>query len=1086
MSAAVVRDAAAPPAPVRTLGDGAAAHDVAAHYARLTVQGAHYGPSFRAIRHIERAGDALLADVALPADVRDAGAMLVHPALLDACLQAVGAAMVGEGVCAPVAVDRFRVWRSGASAARCHIVVESTAPDAPSVRADLTLFDDAGAAIAEVRGLVFQRVTRAALDRRAAAPQRPDWRFEVQWQAAPHAAEVPNGLAGRWHVLADGTPPADDLAAELARRGAAATVAMPDGPIPAGPWRGVVALLGTGRHGDTLDALKAAHAAHIDALLAALPALAESGAPLWLVTRGAQAVAGSLPDLAAAPAWGLGGVVANEHPALRAVRVDLDPARPAGEAALLAAALGAADGEDRVAFRGGARYVARLTPGTLLTPEAEPPRRLEIAERGVLENLALVPVERRAPGPGEVEIRVAATGLNFRDVLNALGMYPGDPGPLGNECAGVVSAVGEDVTDFAVGDEVVSMIDASFATYVVAPAELTVRKPANLSFVEAATIPVTFLTVEYALAHLARVRPGERVLVHAATGGVGMAALQLARRMGAEIFATAGTPAKRELALALGAHHVSDSRSLAFVDDVRRDSRGEGVDVVLNSLAGEFIPGSLDLLRAGGRFVEIGKTGIWDEAAVAKSFPGVAYHTLYLGEVTRARPRLVRDMLQRLMDDFATGALTPLPQTVFPIERAEDAFRYMGQGRHTGKIVITQRPAPPEVRPDATYLVTGGLGGLGLAFARSLADQGARHLVLVGRHAPNDAARHAVAELEARGVSVTVAAADVSAAADVGALLARIAQSMPPLRGVLHAAGVVDDATLAELSPERFARVMAPKVDGAWHLHTLTAGVPLDFFVMFSSGAALLGSPGQGNYAAANSFMDALAFVRHAQGRPALSVNWGSWADVGMAAGVSEQHRRRWAEQGLRMIRPAEGVRMLRDTLRGGTAPNVAVLPLDRARLTAGASPFFRRVVAAEGAARPRDAGAADPLARVAAAAPDERPALVADFLADQIVRVLAMDRSARLRRDLSLMEMGLDSLMAMELRNRVQSALKVRVAVADLLAGPTLDQLTALILGAMRDALAPAAAPHVPDVDEMTDAEVDAALAALLGSKVA
>ena len=254
----------------------------------------------------------------------------------------------------------------------------------------------------------------------------------------------------------------------------------------------------------------------------------------------------------------------------------------------------------------------------------------------MLENLKWREVPRLPAGPGEVEIRVLATGLNFRDVLNALGMYPGDPGPLGNECAGVITAVGDGVTDFAVGDEVVAMINQSFATYVIAPALQTVKKPANLTFAEAATIPVTFLTAEYALVNQSRLKPGERVLVHAATGGVGMAALQLARRRGAEIFATAGSPSKRALALELGAHHVSDSRSLSFVEDFKRDTAGEGVDIVLNSLAGDFIPSSLGLLRSGGRFVEIGKTGIWDAQAVARDYPGLEYFPLYLGEVTAA------------------------------------------------------------------------------------------------------------------------------------------------------------------------------------------------------------------------------------------------------------------------------------------------------------------------------------------------------------------------------------------------------------------------------------------------------------------
>ncbi|HEY9226744.1 MAG TPA: SDR family NAD(P)-dependent oxidoreductase, partial [Gemmatimonadaceae bacterium] len=584
-----------------------------------------------------------------------------------------------------------------------------------------------------------------------------------------------------------------------------------------------------------------------------------------------------------APAWGLAGVVASEYPALRTTRIDLDPVAHDGEADALFENLWASDDEQQIAIRGGGRYVARLTRGPLAPLAAAQPVRLEITTRGLLENLSLNRTPRTPPRPGEVEILVHATGLNFRDVLNALGMYPGDPGPLGNECAGVITAIGAGVNDLAVGDEVIAMVDRSFATYVIAPANLTVRKPKNLSFAEAATIPVTFLTAQYALHALGRMAPGDRVLIHAATGGVGMAAMQLAKRAGAEIFGTAGNPVKRELARTLGADHVADSRSLSFADDVMQATNGQGVDIVLNSLAGDFIPKSLGVLRRGGRFIEIGKTDIWDATRVAAEYPGIGYSALYLGEVTAADPQYIRNMLLELLQDFESGTLTPLPVHAFPLEKAVDAFRFMAQAKHTGKVVLTQHHGS-QVRADATYLVTGGLGGLGLLVARSLAADGARHLVLMGRRAPSATAQATIDQLVASGVQVVVATADVAQAADVQRVIAQIATTLPPLRGIVHAAGVVEDAMLADQDAGRFSRVLAPKVAGTWNLHTLTREFPLDFFVLFSSGAALLGSPGQGNYAAANLFLDALAHQRHAHGLPALSINWGSWAEVGMAA----------------------------------------------------------------------------------------------------------------------------------------------------------------------------------------------------------
>ncbi|MET0792004.1 MAG: SDR family NAD(P)-dependent oxidoreductase, partial [Polyangiaceae bacterium] len=834
----------APASANHELPAAAQSSDVPAYYDSLEQRGAHYGPMFRGIQQILVSGNEALGRVSLPlAGAVDAAQMQLHPALLDACVQLPGVPLKNDPerskvLYVPVAIDRFRVYRPGQSTLRCHVVLEPSEPGAAIVRGDLTLLADDGEVVAEMQGLEFQRVSESSLRRATQTTSRPDWLMEVEWQQVEPPKRSGSAERERWLLLSSGGGAlAPALAAQLTARGASVTIADLDSSDrehyarvlrqataeDARPWTGIVRLPPDAPSGNDrdLEALQSAHRASISALLAATPALAESGARLWLVTRAAQAVAGSLPSLTEAPIWALGGVIAAEYPALSTLRVDLDSTARNDEATLLADTLQTPDAEDRVALRAAQRYVARLVGGTLAPTDETTPRRLEIDERGVLGNLKWREVPRLPPGPNQVEIRVLATGLNFRDVLNALGMYPGDPGPLGNECAGVISAIGPGVETLAVGDEVVSMIDQSFASYVLAPAILTVKKPANLTFAEAATIPVTFLTAEYALFHQSRMKKGDRVLIHAATGGVGMAAMQLARRVGAEIFATAGSPAKRALALALGADHLSDSRSLSFVEDFKHATGGEGVDIVLNSLAGDFIPASLGLLRAGGRFVEIGKTGIWDAQAVAKAFPGLEYYPLYLGEITQAEPVLMHDLLQRLMDDFEHGVLQPLPQTLYPIERAEDAFRFMGQGKHTGKIVLTQRRSP-EVRPDATYLVTGGLGGLGLLCARSLIERGARHLVLLGRRAPSAEAQQIIDELTSHGASLTIAQGDVSNAADIQAVLERIRSTLPPLRGILHAAGSVDDGLLVEQDLQRFERIMAPKVAGTWHLHDQT------------------------------------------------------------------------------------------------------------------------------------------------------------------------------------------------------------------------------------------------------------------------
>jgi NADPH:quinone reductase-like Zn-dependent oxidoreductase/aryl carrier-like protein len=1106
--ATATRDASDVP-PVRDIGElqrsAPLEVPVPQYYERMAAQGAHYGPAFRGISSITKSAEGVVGRVKLEgALATGATNLLLHPALLDACVQVVGAGLPwaessmsgSDEICVPVGLSEFRVRQPGITAAWCQVSNEPADNDAPVFRSDLTLLDDAGAVIAEVRGLELRRTRRAALQRLLEKTNPADWAYEVNWPLSqpPMTSDTPD--PGRWLVFADAGGLGAGLSQELEARGNSVVQVRPGDELRANastcqldprvpeqfsrlltetarrdprPLKGIVFLwpLDEAAADGDFSAISAGHDRLLASGLHLAQALADGDARLWFVTRGAQAVAGSLPDLAQAPVWGLAGTIASELPSLRCIRVDLDPIARDDDARMLLDSVLAADAEDRVAWREGQRHVARLVPGSVV-PAGDAPLCLEITERGTLENLKLQPVARPKPGPGQVEIRVHATGLNFRDVLNALGMYPGDPGPLGNECSGVVTAVGEGVLDLRVGDDVLAMTDRSFATWVIAPAALTVRKPVGLTHVEAATIPVTFLTAQYALHDLAGIKKGDRVLIHAITGGVGMAALQIALNAGAEVFGTAGSPAKRALALARGAHHVADSRSLSFAADVMRATNGEGVDIVLNSLAGDFIPESLRLVRRGGHFVEIGKSDIWDTARVTREFPGVSYHPLYLGEIAAARPEFVRDMLRDVLANIDAGRLSPLPHRSYPIERAEDAFRFMAQGQHTGKIVITQRPAPTP-RPDACYLITGGLGALGLASARWLVDEGARHLVLLGRRAPTPQAEAAIAELRAAGAEVTVERADVADADELRQVLARI---QPPLRGVIHAAGIVDDGMITQLSLARFSPVMAPKVRGTWNLHTLTATSPLDFFVMFSSGAALLGSPGQANYAAANTFMDALAHRRRARGAPALSINWGSWAGQGLVAAVSDQHRRRWASMGLGMIEPEDGVRLLQGVLYANETAQAAVLPLARARLPENLSPFYAQLVAhrtSNGAAS-SDGGngavVADILAHLAHSGNGDRAELISTFLADQVVKVLALGASHKVDPHRSLVDMGMDSLMAMELRNRIQSALKVRVAVADLLKGPSIDKLSAELL----TAVAPSVSEHAAEAESSAD----------------
>jgi acyl transferase domain-containing protein/acyl carrier protein len=802
-------------------------------------------------------------------------------------------------------------------------------------------------------------------------------------------------------------------------------------------YRGVVHLWSLSApqpHETTLANLEASQRLACGSVLHLVQALLQAGTqspPLWLVTRGAQPVGTGGASLAVAqtPLWGLGKVIALEHPDLRCVRVDLDPESEETEIDSLLEVIRSRDKEDQIAIRRGMRHVSRLTHSDRHERKTQhagnEPVQLVVSTRGVLDNLKLQPVTRRQPKRGEVEIEVLVTGLIFRDVLNALGMYPGDAGSLGSECAGRISALGEGVEGFERGDAVIALAAASFSTFVTTPAALVVKKPEHLGFEEAATIPVNFLTAYYGLHHLAKMQAGDRVLIHTAAGGVGLAAVQLAQQAGAEIFATAGKPEKREFLRLLGIEHVMNSRSLDFAGEIMKQTKGEGIDIVLNSLTGEFIPKSLSVLRRNGRFLEIGKTEIWDDTRVAQVNSNVTYFSMLLDEMMVREPALIGSMLRNLMEDFKQGILKPLPRRAFPIAEAVSAFRYMAQARHIGKIVVvhphTSSQQRATLRSDGTYLITGGLGGLGLVVARWMLLHGARHLALVGRGTPSDATRRILSELEPQAEKIAVIQADVSEEQEVKKVLAEISATMPPLRGIIHGAGVLDDGVLARLEWGRFAKVLAPKVAGGWNLHTLTRDISLDFFVLFSSAVSLFGSPGQGNHAAANAFLDGLAHYRRAQGLPALSINWGAWGAVGAAA--TAYVNQQIAKRGIgNAISPDAGLQVLEQLMQRDLA-QVAVLPVDWPRFLRQLPPGFQPLLFSEIAressrqARP-DPGQPDLRSRLEEAPARDRPGLVLAYVQNQVVKVLGLDPSKPLDPRQPLNELGLDSLMAIELRN--------------------------------------------------------------------
>jgi NADPH:quinone reductase-like Zn-dependent oxidoreductase/acyl carrier protein len=1074
------------------------------HYAALAARGLEYGPRFRCVRELwRRSGEALARIEADAADAEDCSAYRAHPALVDAAFQAVAAAVPPElfsgnrDAWIPVGVKLFEAREKLGRRGWAHAVVRSNPSHATRwFEADVVLYTEDGRIAAEASGLRLQRLGAGARD--AGAEDSRDlsrWRYQVSWEEAALAASSGSIQPGTWLIFANGFGSVRNLAARIRGKGHPCLIveaggelrissqsAAVDGDSEEAIQRLFQALAADGAQlggviwfcpvGDEADGAASSAADTVQRAVALAKALVKSGpAPktsVCLVTRGADAARpGESPNLAQAPLAGFARVFAAEHRELRILRIDLDPQADTAEAGALMQEL-ISGAETEVAFRGGKRLLPALRPAAP-APSADPDKlqlpetgdyALDFRKPGDFESLHYRPLRRPSPGPGQVEIAVSAAALNFSDVMKVMGLYPvPEDGvlPLGAECAGRVVRAGAGV-ELEAGMPVAAVAPYSFSSSVVTDARLAMRLPDGMTAEEGATIPVVFLTAEYALNYLARMGKGDRVLIHAGAGGVGLAAIQLAQRAGAEVFATAGSPEKRSFLEYLGVRHVFDSRTLEFADQIRKATNGEGVDIVLNSLAGAAIPRSLSVLRPYGRFLEIGKTDIYQNSRMPLECfrNNLSYFAIDLDRMFRDRADFIQTMLTSLAARFERRELRPLPRRVFEAGEAVQAFRFMAQRKNTGKVIFTFGKGERERRASSlgeagTYLITGAYGSLGLELTEALARQGVAHFALVSR---SPARPEALARLERTGaIGIRHFQADVSDGAALATVLEEIDRTMPPLKGVIHAAGVIQDAAIGNLTAAQVDAVLAPKVRGAWNLQRFTAGRQLEQFVLFSSAAALLGSPGQAHYAAGNSFLDALACYRKANGQPALSVNWGAFAGGGMAA--AQHVEKRFAALGIRPIAPADGMDALADLLMAGAGPNAAIIGADWARLTAAFGGFTPTLLRALAPAHeqtetqaPDAAGGRVEISResVAALEPGRRAEVIEKYLRRELSRLSEIPEE-RIDIHQPLNSIGLDSLTMLELKTKIESKLGIAIPIATLAEGPSIVQLVAFAL---------------------------------------
>ncbi|MEU8897603.1 type I polyketide synthase [Nocardia sp. NPDC048505] len=1037
---------AADPAPADDLAPwppaGAVAIPVTELYDNFAGIGYEYGPLFRGLRAAWSLGTEVFAEVALPAQSQSEAARFgLHPALLDAALHAMAftgdpeTAAAGE-IRLPFAWEGVTLHAIGATTVRVRVT-----PDGAD-RIGLVLTDPSGRSVATVRALTVRAVAMDHL--RGSAASTDESLFALGWVPVSRPEAAP--AAGTWTAY---TVAEED--SELAATSATLHLEHYEGG-----GRSAIVLRATAADGPPADVVRE----RVSEVLTRVQALLAGGtpsSPLVVLTRRAVAVHGAedVEDLAAGAIWGMLRSAQNENPG-RIMIVDVDDwahYRDAVEVAL------AVDTEPQLAIRATALHAPRVGRAGVDTVGAADlvgttDWALTALGSGALsgENMVLTPVETFGLGPDQVRVAVRATGMNFRDVLIVLGMYPDPNAPIGGEGSGVVLEVGSAVTEFAPGDRVMGLF-AGVGSTVVTDRRTLVPMPAGWSFAQAAAVPAVFATAYYALVDLAKVQAGETLLIHAATGGVGMAAVQLARHLGVELLVTASTPKWRVLkAQGFDEDQIGNTRTTEFEAKFLATTDGRGVDVVLDSLAGEMVDASLRLLPRGGRFVEMGLTDLRDPDEVAAAHPGVWYRNFVLMEAGADR---LHEIMLELVRLFEAGALTTLPVTTWDVRRAPEAFRFLGSARHIGKNVLM---IPEAIDPEGTVLITGGTGSLGGLAARHLVTRyGARHLLLVSRRgAQADSAQELSEELTALGARVGFAACDVADPDALAAVLAGI-DAEHRLTAVVHTAGVIDDALFIGQTPKHIEAVFRSKADAAWNLHEATRELDLSLFVLFSSVAGVFGSPGQANYAGANAFLDALAQHRHTLGLPATSLAWGLWERAtGMTEHLTAQDRARIHREGFLPIPDEEGLALLDSALTLGQATAVpAKIDVATLRKNIDDLPATLRAVVRAGR-RTADGGSVESSKLVASLigkSETEQERLILEIIRAHGAAVLGHDSPEAVGVDQPFMDLGFDSLSAVEFRNRLKSSTGAKLPTTVVFDYPT----PAALAGYLRQQIAPA-----------------------------
>ena len=1063
--------------------------------------GLSYQRDFQAVENAWYSDNDALVEIQLPESIVSSNdEYLLHPSILDGAFQSLFPT-INSGYL-PVKINELHYFKKPGSQLYCHLVTKFK--DDSEIKGDLTLFDADGGLLVEIIGVELKS-TKTQLS----TTDDDSILYDYRWlkEALPESREkAESAEENLWIIFADAGGVGKRLAQHL--EGQAQSVCFitqaadvdqvdnlhfglniqsSDDVLPvlntfSQNCRGLVYLWGLDNPAceslsaeELLDSCQATAVTPLHIAQALDKVEWRHTQKVFFASRSAQAVDNEcLPQPSQTALWGFGRVFASEYPDYSVSLVDLPESIDDNLLAQFANEVVNDEYEQEIALRNSARYVNRLRKlhqselqeyaGTEIQLEAD--AAFQISRNGkhnpfvqtVLQSFVLPDLTT-----DEVAIKVAYAGVNHYDLDTILAHNSGAGNEeaaqtgQGFECVGTVVSIGPNMTTLSVGDEVMAFARQGLSSIVHANAQSVTKIPAHLSLEQAATIPAAFLTAHYSLNQLAALREGESVLIHEAAESVGLAAIQLARAKNATLYVTANTQEKRDYLRSLGLSNVYDSTTFEFVQGIGSPARSAGIDIVLNQLTGQFVDKTIGLMNPFGRIVEMGHraTRASSGLADALSEKNISYHSVNTAELVSQRPELCAELMRELLGLFECKTLEPLPVKVFTADQATDGIAYAAEKTKANKVVVgfdvpgvhvSQGVNRQVINSHSSYLVTGGLGGLGREIMHWLADKGAKSIVLIGRSAPSESAQAAMEAARSKGITVNALQADVTNADDVRKVLATIEKGMLPLAGIIHSAGVLEDGTIAQQTAEKFQKVLSPKVKGAWNLHQLTAHIELEFFVCFSSIASIVGWAGQSNYAAANAFMDGLAFHRKALGKSTLTINWGPWGGAGMAANLDDRELQRMTDAGMTPLESANGLAAMA-TLLEYRVPQSGVFDLNWSLIFKQYTNPSKKTVFKDFVSDLETTTSVNFMDELMAVSADKHAPLLLKQIGQVMAEVLGIEDSAGIDKHVSVFEYGLNSLMSMDFRNKLQAILQLKLPSTLVLKYPTIDAMTKYIM---------------------------------------